>query len=82
MDIEEQFEKETDVLSVGFGRDSHYYKIKFIAWLKEKLDLAKEYSQFLTDELGETVAIAHIHGWRSTRYEKGKEYREKLGIKE
>lgn len=38
----------------------------------------KEYIQLLTDELTEIVAIAAIHGWKSQRFEKGKELRQEI----
>lgn len=35
-----------------------------------------EYNQLLTDECSDLVGVAAVHGWKSKRYEKGKEYRE------
>lgn len=40
------------------------------------ISLQKEYIKLLGDELDETVEMAHIHGWKSTRYEEGKRLRE------
>lgn len=37
-----------------------------------------EYVKLLTDELNEVVPIAHVHGWRSSRVEQGKEMRKKF----
>ena len=41
----------------------------------------KAYVKLLAEELDEIVGVAHSRGWRSTRYEEGKQLREKLGIK-
>ena len=37
-----------------------------------------EYIYLLAKELEETVVIANAHGWKSTRYTKGKELRNKI----
>lgn len=35
----------------------------------------KEYITFISEELDETVTIATIHGWKSSRYEEGEKRR-------
>lgn len=45
---------------------------------RELLETLKEYNQLLTDELSEVVSMVAVHGWRSTRFEKGKLLREKI----
>lgn len=45
---------------------------------RELLRLTEEFSQLLCDELNETVTWAATHGWRSSRYEQGKDLREKI----
>lgn len=42
----------------------------------------KRYVDLLRKELEETVSIAYVHGWRSTRFEEGKLLRAELGIRE
>lgn len=37
-----------------------------------------EYIKLLIDEINELIGMAHVHGWRSSRVEKGKELREKI----
>ncbi len=52
--------------------------------MKQLLKEYKNYIKLLGEELDETVPIAHAHGWRSTRYDRGKQIREnieKLGSK-
>jgi hypothetical protein len=50
--------------------------------LKSKSDeliaALEEYNNLLGDELSETVSYAAPHGWQSSRYEKGKELRERI----
>lgn len=41
-------------------------------------DWKDEYIKLLEDELNETVPIAALHGWKSSRYEKGVELRNKI----
>ena len=36
------------------------------------------YVRLLTNELNETVVIANTHGWKSTRYKEGCEFRKKI----
>lgn len=42
------------------------------------IDAYKEYVQLLTDELSELAGVAAVHGWKSTRHEKGVELRNKI----
>ena len=42
----------------------------------------REYIQILRDELRETVGLAYVHGWRSSRGDVGKKYIEELGLPE
>ncbi len=44
----------------------------------ELLPLHEEYIELLLAELNETVSIASIHGWRSSRVEQGRAIREKI----
>jgi vacuolar-type H+-ATPase subunit I/STV1 len=37
-----------------------------------------EYNKLLSDELDEVVTIAYIHGWRSNKFEQGKQMRDEL----
>ncbi len=46
-------------------------KMKLIAALDEYVNL-------LGEELNEVVPLAHVHGWKTQRFEKGKEMREKI----
>ncbi len=39
-----------------------------------------EYIKLLSDELNDLAVFAHTHGWKSSRYEKGKVLREKIEI--
>ena len=48
------------------------YKLQVERW--------KKYVAFLGEELDETAQIAHLHHWRSTRFEEGKRLRAELGI--
>ena len=36
------------------------------------------YIELLSDEINELVGLAYVHGWKSTRYELGKEMRQKI----
>lgn len=38
----------------------------------------QEYTHLLLDELGSTVTLAFVHGWRSENIERGQELRQKL----
>ena len=38
----------------------------------------EDYITLLEGELEEVITIAHFHGWRSIKYEQGKEAREKI----
>jgi hypothetical protein len=42
------------------------------------IGLYEEYIALLGKEIDETATIASIHGWKSSRYEQGKEMREKI----
>ena len=44
----------------------------------EIIKLYEEFVELLTDELNETVGIAVVHGWKSTRVNKGKVLRDKM----
>jgi hypothetical protein len=44
----------------------------------ELVKVYEEYIKLLEDELNETGFMAYIHGWRSSRGEKGRELREKI----
>ena len=44
--------------------------------------LREEYTKLICNELDEIVSFASSHGWKSTRYEKGKEFRDKIKILE
>ncbi len=37
-----------------------------------------KYIKLLRDKLNETVGIAHVHGWRSSRYKEGVKLRKKI----
>ena len=50
-------------------------KAELLYKIIEKQD---KYNKFLSDELNEVVTIAHIHGWRSNRFEQGKQMRDEL----
>lgn len=43
------------------------------------IEILEEYNSLLKDELDEVISIASVHGWESSRYEKGQELREKIG---
>lgn len=45
---------------------------------KDVIALKDEYIQLLTDELSDMAGMAYVHGWRSTRVEKGQELRDKI----
>jgi len=61
-------QKEAD----GVSKELEAAKLKIGVW--------KEYAELLTAELGETIGVAYSHGWRSSRHERGKELRQKLGL--
>lgn len=46
--------------------------------LKSLVLLQAGYQNLLADELNEVVGIASVHGWRSTRYEKGCLFRKRV----
>jgi hypothetical protein len=46
--------------------------------LREALKLQEEYTVLLIEEIDSLIPMAHTHGWRSTRAEKGKELRERI----
>lgn len=46
-----------------------------IAALNKLIALHQEYEQLLGNEINEIVALGYVHGWRSTRYEQGKQLR-------
>jgi hypothetical protein len=46
---------------------------------KDKLiEKQKEYIELLGKEIDATAVIAYAHGWRSTRYEAGKQLRKEI----
>lgn len=49
-----------------------FCKLNSLVGVVSKLD---EYIQLLGEELNECASIAHVHGWKSTREEKGKQIR-------
>lgn len=49
--------------------------MKQIKLLEDLVFLQKQYIDLMGEELGEVVQIANVHGWKSTRYEKGMELR-------
>ncbi len=77
-----------------WGREGHfiendgkkYHDVCKVALRAEVAEAQNEsltqYLKFIGDELEETAAFAHAHGWRSSRYEQGVEMRKKLGIPE
>lgn len=42
------------------------------------IEAQQEYIQLLSDELTELAGMAAVHGWKSTRYQKGAELRDKI----
>lgn len=44
----------------------------------ELINAQQEYINILSDEIDSLVSIAHVHGWRSNNFEKGKAAREKI----
>jgi hypothetical protein len=46
--------------------------------LKKAITLLQEYIKLLGEEIDDLVGIAYAHGWKSSRFEKGKELREKI----
>jgi hypothetical protein len=46
--------------------------------LKELSSVKDEYIKALVEELNKVVPLTSEHGWKSSRYEKGKELREKI----
>ena len=40
----------------------------------------KQYHALLGEELNDLAVLATMHGWKSTRFEEGKRFREKLGL--
>ncbi len=49
-----------------------------IELLSKLVNVQIEYIKLLGDELNEVVWYANSHGWKSTRYDKGKELRESI----
>jgi len=47
---------------------------------KELIEAYDKYIQLLIAELDETVSIARIHGWESSRFEVGKQAREDIDM--
>lgn len=45
---------------------------------KELIDAHLVYEKLLVDEINEMIGSAYVHGYRSNRYEAGKEIREKI----
>ncbi len=45
---------------------------------RELAEAYKEYAQLLGDEINSMAAVAHFHGWKSSRVEQGKVLREKI----
>jgi hypothetical protein len=41
-------------------------------------EILENYNSLLVEELTETVTIASVHGWKSSRYEQGVKLREKM----
>jgi len=56
-------------------RTADQVRVASLAALVAKLD---EYIACMGQELGECVLIAHLHGWRSSRVEKGERLRHEL----
>lgn len=46
--------------------------------MKELIELYGEYIRLLGEELDELAPLAHIHGWKSTRFEQGEQLRERI----
>jgi hypothetical protein len=46
--------------------------------LKEIISVQETYTELLTDELSETVSIASLHGWGSTRFNEGNSLRKHI----
>ena len=44
------------------------------------IEILEQYNLLLGEELRETITIASIHGWRSSRYEQGKLLRDKMEV--
>ena len=42
------------------------------------IEILEQYNSLLGEELRETITIASIHGWKSSRYEQGKLLRDKM----
>ena len=42
------------------------------------IEVLEQYNSLLGEELRETITIASIHGWKSSRYEQGKLLRDKM----
>lgn len=50
------------------------------AVLSDLIQAQDEYTKLLGDEISDLIGIASVHGWRSTRHEKGKELREGIAM--
>lgn len=44
------------------------------------IEVLEQYNSLLGEELRETITIASIHGWKSSRYEQGKLLRDKMEV--
>ena len=44
------------------------------------IEILEQYNSLLGEELRETITIASIHGWKSSRYEQGKLLRDKMEV--
>lgn len=51
---------------------------KEIKRLKKLLKLHQEYEELMGKELDEVCGLAYVHGWKSSRYEAGKELRAEI----
>lgn len=46
--------------------------------MDELIKAMDEYIQLLTDELNDIAPFAATHGWQTTRFEKGRELRDRI----
>jgi len=45
---------------------------------EDYIEILEKYKSLLADELKETISIASLHGWESSRYEQGWKLREMM----
>ncbi len=69
-----------DNLPPSWHREAQLAKVSahYEAEIKEMFEVYDNYLNLLGEELNELVPLAHVHGWKTHRYELGVECRRKI----